>query len=180
MAMPCKACAHADRAELDALLRLGSVPIKELAEKWRLSEAGARRHKARHLARLGLVPASDEVSVGYVLTAIVSALRDAEAVRAKAVDADRGDLVLRATREVRAASALILDRLGIDDSEIVDLFNLQEQFAQSGFAVIRRSPKVGLAIADDLASRGHRAIADEVREFATTALAAIATERASA
>lgn len=171
MAQICKPCMHRDSTALDAELLANVTPIAELVEKYRLSDSSLRRHKANHVAAnvLRAARVGEQVSPGFLLEELVQILIDAQRVRESATLAGKGDLVLRAGREARNVIELLLGRLGVDDAEIAQELVLHEQLAKAVGAVIQEVPTLGAVIADKLEAHGHRANAEDIRQFAATA-----------
>lgn len=69
-----------------------------------------------------------------------------------------GDAALRAL-------AVLIQRLGIDGSDVVDALHEAQQLGVAVGALARRYPEIGAELADLLASAGSQELADSLRSL---------------
>lgn len=175
----CTLCNHAKSALIDARLAAGE-PIATLAADFRFSESAVYRHRSRHLSRTILreARASAQIGTADLVGRLSEALDDLTAARTAALLTGQGAQVIRAaSAEVRAVEVL-LDRLGIDSTEVARELREAEDLAHAVATAVRARPSLAQPIAAGLRARGHDEAADALDHLAATAVAT--TERTDA
>ncbi|CAN5316619.1 hypothetical protein BH09ACT5_BH09ACT5_01200 [soil metagenome] len=165
----CRACNSARVDELNAAIVAGVTPLLQLSGMYHLSYSSVRRHAANHISDSILVvpQAGPTGRPTDLLQRYMRALEDADSVREFAVTARRPDLLLRASKETRAAVEYLLDHLGITGTEMIEQLARGDAYAEAMTDLIRRSPRFGLALAAQLEENDQSEMAASVKSYAT-------------
>ena len=155
MSRVCTACAHPERAAIDAALVAGT-PNRRIATQHGLSEAAVRRHAAEHLPA-SLVTAAGEEATRQALdvlqqlktinAAALTVLRDART-------AGDGDLALKAIDRIHRQIELQAKLLGdLDERPVINVLVTPEwqQLRGQIVAALAPFPEARVAVAAVLA-----------------------------
>lgn len=130
------------------------MAIATLSLQNSISESALRRHSVNHLghALIQVSDTGDTTTVTDLIDRLQRALDDMDRVRASALATGRADLVIKAAAQTRALIDTMMARLGVDDLETVRLVRDAQDLARAVARATRIDPRVGHAIAHELAS----------------------------
>lgn len=161
---PCSVCSHVSRNEVEAALL--TLTVSSVAARFEIAERSLYRHRAEHLPEqlreqvrpAKAIRATDLLGVGGEV------LRRARAVAERAEERGHDLLVLRAGDAALRATTALADRLGIRDTDALDVIAAAEAVVRAVGAVSIASPEVGTAVVAQLRQNDHHDIAAELEE----------------
>lgn len=164
MARPCSVCAHPKQALIDAEL-VAATPVAEMVSKWKIGESSIRRHVKTHLSASILRETRASESLGSVdlVERLIEALDDVAAVRTTALMSGQAAIVLRAATATESLVRTLMDRLGVEETEILLLLREGERLADAVARASRKHGIIGTVIAGELDELGDRDFGDALR-----------------
>jgi hypothetical protein len=146
MARLCTCCSSPHARELNLRLATGAS-VAAVSTEFGLGESSIRRHLANHFTAASL----DVSETTDILDQLAAALEDMGRVRAAALAAGRGETAIKAAVASKGIASVFLDRLGVDDLDVTRFYRESEALGRAVARVTREHPRVGHAIAVELA-----------------------------
>lgn len=135
-------CFHRDRASLEARI-LDHAPIQLIADEMGVNPSAVYRHLRLH-ARPQLAAALSEraapAHVADMADRLVSLLDETLAVRQRAHQTGDGRLMLQAVQQDRETTSMLMQRLGIDSTELVSGIREAQSLMRACMAVLPSHP----------------------------------------
>lgn len=152
----CEVCRADERAAIEGMLLAGSSFRRISRQFPPISEQSVSRHCANHLGpeMAQALRISGAVRTSDLIERLGSIADDAANLRATAIA--NGDVLnaLRAGEAETKALVVLLERLGISETQTIDLLAAGEKLAISVGQATRRNPAVGTAVAERLHALG--------------------------
>lgn len=170
----CGWCTHPNRRELEQRV-LDGESIRLVSLDLPYSESAAHRHLRNHLGRDALreMRGSAALHVADFAERLAALAEETAAVRALAKNTGDGRLLLSAVQVERDTLAVLLNRLGIDGEETVEVLCEAKALAKAVGAVLStRSPEVALAISTYLSDLGEGEMSESFRHLSERSRAA--------
>jgi hypothetical protein len=179
MARPCRTCTSPSRLEIEAKM-LAGTRMDDLARSFKISRAALYSHKNRCLSAnlLSSLRAAEDVGAIDLLEALTEVLGDLAAARGSAMMTGRTSDVVRAASATTAVVSVLMDKIGLDSTEVIRELRDADDLARSVAAVVRDSPDLAAPIAAALRQRGQAEAAAALQAVAD--LARLTTERIEA
>lgn len=120
MSRACTVCSHKQRQEIDSLLVSGTEPIRTISDRFGVSTASLKRHKAGgHVARKisKSAEARDRLDAGKLLDILDDLLVEARNTIADAKQSGDHRVRLAAVREARETAGKMLEFTVVADLE---------------------------------------------------------------
>jgi hypothetical protein len=176
MSRRCSVCSDPRHHQIDAAL-LAGTPVREVVSNHEIGESAVYRHVRSHLRAGFLIRAepAQPLATTNLIQELIGVLADVRAVRTVAIATGQAGLLLRASMATQQLVTALMDRVGVDDVELVHSLREAEQVVDAVADLTRSHPKAGLVLAGLLAEHGAADLSDSLATLAATSQRELAT-----
>ncbi|MGV8976545.1 MAG: hypothetical protein ACOH17_00720 [Cellulomonas sp.] len=155
MARPCLTCGSGERRDIEASM-LAGTSMQQISARFEISRAALFRHQA-HCLRANLLSSlrvSENVGSVDLLEHLTEVLGDLSAARSAAMLTGRTSDVIRAAAATTTVVSVLMDKIGLESTEVVREMREADDLARSVAAVVRASPGLAAPLSAALRLRG--------------------------
>lgn len=175
MSRICRTCGSSERREIESLM-LAGTRMEQISARFEISRAALFRHQARCLRAnlLSSLRVSENVGSVDLLEHLTEVLTDLSAARSAAMLTGRTSDVVRAGAATTAVVSVLMDKIGLESTEVIRELREADDLARSIAAVVRASPGLAAPLSAALRLRGQTDAADALDALALAAAASVA------
>lgn len=151
---------HPKRLELDRALLDGQLTVTEIAARFEVSRAAVHRYRSAHLAPLfrEQLRATELGDAGSIIERLIAVADDSRRMRVSLLEEGKASAHASAARAETQALEALLDRLGIDSTDIAETVREGRVVGNALRDLIRHDPRIGTWLARRFSTAGEHAL----------------------